>query len=276
MPMLGARLARAHLRRPTCCSPTARRCSSAGPAARRQGRRRRGLDPVPRGLRRGRLRQAARDDGRQPDRPVRQPEHLLPSATARSPTRQLLGVRGAPGNTVNNPTSYWVPQALAPGLRRAGRHGQRRRLRPRGREPGRRDPVPRHPPGGHRPRRLRLRRARTTPMRLRLGAPGRDRRRGAARPPASSSRSPTTCRTTREPTAEELRLIREVLDPEGLRDREVPAGDERATSAADPADRAGRRPAPDRADRHGLGRRAAAGRRPPPTPAGWASSPPPR
>ena len=23
---------------------------------------------------------------------------------------QLLGVRGAPGNTVNHPTSYWVPQ----------------------------------------------------------------------------------------------------------------------------------------------------------------------
>ncbi|MDX6277061.1 MAG: hypothetical protein QOJ72_1189 [Nocardioidaceae bacterium] len=26
------------------------------------------------------------------------------------PTRQLLGVRGAPGNTVNNKTSYWVPK----------------------------------------------------------------------------------------------------------------------------------------------------------------------
>jgi acyl CoA:acetate/3-ketoacid CoA transferase beta subunit len=28
------------------------------------------------------------------------------------PTRQLLGVRGAPGNTVNHPTSYWVPKHL--------------------------------------------------------------------------------------------------------------------------------------------------------------------
>lgn len=28
---------------------------------------------------------------------------------------------------------------------------------------------------------------------------------------------------TREPTAEELRLIREEIDPKGLRDREVPA-----------------------------------------------------
>ena len=28
----------------------------------------------------------------------------------RQPTRQLLGSRGAPGNTVNNRTSYWVPK----------------------------------------------------------------------------------------------------------------------------------------------------------------------
>ncbi|WP_027661070.1 CoA-transferase subunit beta [Salinispora fenicalii] len=26
------------------------------------------------------------------------------------PTTQLLGVRGAPGNTINHPTSYWVPR----------------------------------------------------------------------------------------------------------------------------------------------------------------------
>jgi len=29
--------------------------------------------------------------------------------------------------------------------------------------------------------------------------------------------------TTREPTDEELKLLREVLDPKGIRDREVPA-----------------------------------------------------
>ena len=29
------------------------------------------------------------------------------------PKRQLLGVRGAPGNTVNNKTSYWVPKHSA-------------------------------------------------------------------------------------------------------------------------------------------------------------------
>jgi acyl CoA:acetate/3-ketoacid CoA transferase beta subunit len=26
------------------------------------------------------------------------------------PTRQLLGFRGAPGNTINHPTSYWIPR----------------------------------------------------------------------------------------------------------------------------------------------------------------------
>jgi hypothetical protein len=31
-------------------------------------------------------------------------------ADPRRPTRQLLGFRGAPGNTINHPTSYWVPQ----------------------------------------------------------------------------------------------------------------------------------------------------------------------
>ena len=28
----------------------------------------------------------------------------------RRPKAQLLGVRGAPGNTVNHPVSYWVPR----------------------------------------------------------------------------------------------------------------------------------------------------------------------
>jgi acyl CoA:acetate/3-ketoacid CoA transferase beta subunit len=32
------------------------------------------------------------------------------------PKRQLLGVRGAPGNTVNHPTSYWLPKHTARGF----------------------------------------------------------------------------------------------------------------------------------------------------------------
>ena len=54
-------------------------------------------------------RQAPRDDGRHPGRPSRQPEHRRASATGASPARQLLGFRGAPGNTINHTTSYWVP-----------------------------------------------------------------------------------------------------------------------------------------------------------------------
>ena len=58
------------------------------------------------------------------------------------PKRQLLGVRGAPGNTVNNKTSYWVPEALLARLRRARRHRLRSRPHPRrGRRTGG-DPLP--------------------------------------------------------------------------------------------------------------------------------------
>ena len=51
---------------------------------------------------------APRDDGRQPDRPLRQPE-LRRHRRLRRPKVQLLGFRGAPGNTINDTTSYWVP-----------------------------------------------------------------------------------------------------------------------------------------------------------------------
>src|SRR5581483_1566680 len=34
-------------------------------------------------------------------------------ADYRRPTAQLVGARGAPGNTVNHPTSYWVPRHSA-------------------------------------------------------------------------------------------------------------------------------------------------------------------
>ena len=44
------------------------------------------------------------------------------------PKAQLLGVRGAPGNTVNHPVSYWLPDAHPARPGRPGRHGQRCRL----------------------------------------------------------------------------------------------------------------------------------------------------
>ena len=98
------------------------------------------------------------------------------------PKRQLLGSRGAPGNTVNNRTSYWVP-----------RHSPRvfvekvdivsgvgpRRARETG--PGR-SAVQRHPPDHHQPRGARRRRTRRhrpaaqrAPRRDGRGGPGGDR-----------------------------------------------------------------------------------------------------
>ncbi len=108
------------------------------------------------------------------------------------PKAQLLGVRGAPGNTINHTTSYWIPQPHHPGLRREGRHRLGHRLRP-GRRARRVGPrAPRDPPGGHQPGRARLREPRP-PHAAALGPPGRVGRRGGRAPPASSWSCPTTC-----------------------------------------------------------------------------------
>ncbi|GCD41476.1 CoA-transferase subunit beta [Streptomyces paromomycinus] len=137
------------------------------------------------------------------------------------PSRQLLGVRGAPVNTLNNPTSYWVPKhsprtfvervdmvcgvgydraaAAGPSATRYHRVAEvvsdlgvfdfetpDRTLRVRSLHPG-----------------VRLADVRAaTGFALRL--PDGD------------------VPYTREPAADELRLLREVVDPGGLRDREVP------------------------------------------------------
>ena len=180
----------------------------------------RGLDPVPPGLRRGRLRQAARDDGRHPvDRHGNQ--NISAIGDFAQPKRQLLGLRGAPGNTVNHRTSYWVPKhsprvfveqvdivsGVGPSAPKAAgrrpRYNDIRRIvtnlaRPRRRRPG-------------------------DTMRLLSVHPGVTARRGAG---GDRLRRWTSTRTTPPdepaPTAEELILIREVLDPKGLRDKEVP------------------------------------------------------
>ena len=53
------------------------------------------------------------------------------------PKAQLLGVRGAPGNTVNHPTSYWVPVHSTAGVRGVGRLRVGRRATTAPRRPGR-------------------------------------------------------------------------------------------------------------------------------------------
>ena len=140
------------------------------------------------------------------------------------PERQLLGSRGAPGNTVNNRTSYWVPRhsprvfvervdiVSGVGPKRAkesgpaaARHNDIHRivsnlgvfdvggpddtLRLLSVHPGVTVQEVREASG----------------CEIHLGAPdGQD------------------VPTTREPTTDELVLIREVLDPKALRHREVP------------------------------------------------------
>ncbi|MER7763265.1 CoA-transferase [Streptomyces sp. NPDC097619] len=132
------------------------------------------------------------------------------------PARQLLGVRGAPVNTLNNPVSYWVPRHsprvfvdrvdLVCGVgydRAAGArfHGLRRVVSDLGvfdfETPDR-------------------------SMRLASLHPGVS----VAEVRAATGFDPVVPEDvpyTRDPDEAELRLIREVLDPGGLRDREVRA-----------------------------------------------------
>lgn len=137
------------------------------------------------------------------------------------PTRQLLGVRGAPVNTLNNPTSYWVPKhssrvfvehvdmVSGVGYDRAAAAG----------------------PSATRYHRI-------PEVVSNLGVfdfetPDRTMRLRSLHPGVSLEQVveatgfaltvPDDVPFTREPTAAELRLVREVIDPKGLREREVPA-----------------------------------------------------
>jgi acyl CoA:acetate/3-ketoacid CoA transferase beta subunit len=135
------------------------------------------------------------------------------------PKAQLLGMRGAPGNTVNHATSYWVPAhtdkvfveqvdvVSGVGYDRAAKLGRGSRF--------------------HEIRRVVSNlgvfdfATADHAMRLLSTHPGVtvDEVRAATRfPLAVAGEVPTT----REPTAEELRIVRDVLDPANLRDREVP------------------------------------------------------
>ncbi|WP_409234379.1 CoA-transferase subunit beta [Streptomyces sp. PA5.6] len=136
------------------------------------------------------------------------------------PRRQLLGVRGAPVNTLNNPVSYWVPRhsprvfvekvdmisgvgydsAAAAGPSATRFHDLRRVVSDLGVFDFK---TPDHA------------------MRLVSLHPGvtLDHIREATGFPLSVP--DTDIPYTREPTPEELRLIRDVVDPQGLRDREV-------------------------------------------------------
>jgi acyl CoA:acetate/3-ketoacid CoA transferase beta subunit len=132
------------------------------------------------------------------------------------PVRQLLGFRGAPGNTVNHRTSYWIPRhsrrvlveavdvVSGVGYDRAAKAGLR----------------------FHDVYRVVTDLAVfdfETPdrtMRLRSVHPGVDVADVVAQ--TSFPLSTDGVERTREPTEHELHLLRTVLDPEGRREREVP------------------------------------------------------
>ncbi|WP_405654495.1 CoA-transferase subunit beta [Streptomyces sp. NBC_00019] len=130
------------------------------------------------------------------------------------PKRQLLGVRGAPVNTLNNPTSYWVPRhsrrvfvekvdlVCGVGYDRAA--GARFHRIPRVvSDLGVFDfATPDHS------------------MRLASLHPGVSLEQ-VAEATGFALNIPDEVPYTREPTVDELELIREVLDPAGIRAREV-------------------------------------------------------
>ncbi|MBI0293687.1 CoA-transferase [Streptomyces sp. PRKS01-29] len=137
------------------------------------------------------------------------------------PVRQLLGVRGAPVNTLNHPTSYWVP-----------RHSRRVFVERVDMVCGvGHDRVAAATPAAARFHDLRC--VVTDLAVLDFATPDRTLRVRSLHPgvTADAVREATgfpldiadDVPCTREPTPAELRLIREVIDPEGAREREVPS-----------------------------------------------------
>lgn len=135
------------------------------------------------------------------------------------PKAQLIGVRGAPGNTINHPTSYWVPNhstrsfveqvdvVSGVGYARAAAAGA---------------PATRFHQIRHVVSNLGVFDFETPEqtMRLRSVHPGVSVDE-IVEATGFSLAIPDPVPETRLPTPEELRLLREVLDPKGLRDREV-------------------------------------------------------
>ena len=139
------------------------------------------------------------------------------------PKRQLLGSPRRPGQHRQQPDVVLGAQALTQGLRRGRRH----RLRC-GSCPGQggracRSALQRHPPDRVQPRRLRRQGTRRHGPAA-LGAPGVTVDE-VVEATGFELDVPADVPTSREPTMEELIVIREVLDPKGMRFKEVPDGD---------------------------------------------------
>ncbi|MGW1891933.1 CoA-transferase subunit beta [Streptomyces sp. NPDC002004] len=137
------------------------------------------------------------------------------------PARQLLGVRGAPVNTLNNPTSYWVP-----------RHSRRVFVERVDMVSG----VGYDNAAAAGPSATRFHRIARVVSDLGVfdfATPDRSMRLASLHPGVTVEEvreatgfalaEPDAVPYTRTPTPAELRLVREVIDPQGLREREVAA-----------------------------------------------------
>lgn len=134
------------------------------------------------------------------------------------PTRQMFGVRGAPGNTINHATSYWVPKhstrVFGESVDVVSGVGY--------------DKVdPANPAFKH----LNVHRVVSNLGVFDFGGPQKTLRALTLHPGVDADEVADNtgfeiagladAGVTRSPGDEELRLIREVIDPRGLRDREV-------------------------------------------------------
>jgi acyl CoA:acetate/3-ketoacid CoA transferase beta subunit len=133
------------------------------------------------------------------------------------PKRQMFGARGAPGNTVNHRTSYWVakhaPRVFVESVDFTSGVGYDRAT-------------------GSAARFHDLYRVVTNLAVLDFATPDHAMRIASVHPGVTVEDvqavtgfrlvAPENVPTTREPTDEELKLLREVLDPKGFRDKEVP------------------------------------------------------
>lgn len=133
------------------------------------------------------------------------------------PKRQMFGARGAPGNTVNHRTSYWVakhvPRVFVESVDFASGVGYDRAIDAAGRFHD-------------------LFRVVTNLAVLDFATPDHAMRIASVHPGVTVEQVQAETGfplvagdvpTTRVPTDEELELLREVLDPDGYREKEVPA-----------------------------------------------------
>ena len=147
-------------------------------------------------------------------------QNLSAFGPLQQPTRQMFGVRGAPGNTINHATSYWV-----------GKHSARvfsEKV----------DVIcgigyDRYTEGDPAFRYHHIHRVVTNLGVFDFGGADRSMRALSLHPGVTADEvnentgfqieGLVEAGVTRDPSAEELRIIREVLDPRGFRDREVPS-----------------------------------------------------